>query len=225
MLGGTDGETLPCDSVWNGSLESAGGGEAAGPPSAPGPGRGLPQPGRVGESSERCRRQNRAETGAELPRAEAGAARVPWETLPGARRALSSRPSASGLDGQPGAEPAAAAPVPGQQRTGGATRCQPWRFSPSAGAAAAVPEPGRGHPPGPGARPGTVSRSDAAFPSPPRAPSSLGPACAAPAARALPLTSRLCWLRGILAASPLLGTAGRAPALSLLPPCSTIFRM
>lgn len=58
VLGGTDGETLPCDSVWNGSLESAGGGEAAGPPSAagPGPGRGLPQPGQVGGVSERCRR-------------------------------------------------------------------------------------------------------------------------------------------------------------------------
>lgn len=56
----------------------------------------------------------------------------------------------------------------GQQRTGGATRCQLWWFSPCAGAAAAVPGPGRGHPSGPGARPGTVSRSDAAFPSPPR---------------------------------------------------------
>lgn len=63
---------------------------------------------------------------------------------------LSPCPSASGLEGQPGEEPAAAAPVAGQQRTGGATRCQLWRLSPSAGAAAAVPGPGRGHPQVPG---------------------------------------------------------------------------
>lgn len=105
VLGGTDGETLPCDSVWNGSLESAGGGEAAGPPSAAGlgPGRGLPLPRQVGGSFERCRR-------AEPRRPPGSISPTPKPAPPGCRgrrypgpAGLPPCPRASGLEGQPGA--------------------------------------------------------------------------------------------------------------------------